>query len=54
VIACGHFMTGSTPVTGLSGGALACQGFGELQRRELFPNPTWTIKEIGMAKVGIY
>src|SRR6266568_4922057 len=52
VIARGHFMTGSTPVTGLSSGALAYQGFGELQRRELFPNPPWTIEEIGMPEAG--
>jgi hypothetical protein len=52
VIACGHFMTGSTPVTGLSSGALAYQSFGELQCRELFANPAWTIEEIGMPKTG--
>jgi hypothetical protein len=54
VIACGHFMTGSTPIAGLSSGALAYHGFGELQRRELFPNSAWTIEKIGMPKTGAY
>jgi len=54
VIACGHLMTGSTPVTGLSSGALAYQGFGELQRREFFSNSAWAIEEIGMPEAGTY
>jgi len=33
---------------------LAYQSFGKLPRRELFPNPAWSIEEIGMPEAGTY